>query len=189
MGRVFLYLIYIPTSRYYFWGVNSHLIAKWSFFLYWTLVRILVVSLSNFWHIYSGVYQWYYAQYHCLFTTSFGAIGRGLASWGHRIEGRWGSLGIPQGDVPKSLTRHIQQIFSHKIKEMVSLKYLHLNIWRDIDLLCSTSKFLTNILIESGWMSAIWWPCSIQAGRAKLMFAKLCACRLFWHQASAKLQC
>ena len=26
--KVFLYLIYIPTSRYYFWGVNSHPIAK-----------------------------------------------------------------------------------------------------------------------------------------------------------------
>ena len=28
--RVFLYLIYIPTSRYYFWGVNSHSISKWT---------------------------------------------------------------------------------------------------------------------------------------------------------------
>ena len=28
--KVFIYLIYIPTNRYYFWGVNSHSIAKWT---------------------------------------------------------------------------------------------------------------------------------------------------------------
>ena len=28
--EVYLYLTYIPTSRYYFWGVNSHSIAKWT---------------------------------------------------------------------------------------------------------------------------------------------------------------
>ena len=61
-----------------------------------------------------------------------GAIGRALASWGTRIEGRWGSVGIPQGDVHKSLTRHQQQIFSYRMEEVVSLKYHHLNIRPDI---------------------------------------------------------
>ena len=30
VSMVIRYLIYIPTSRYYFWGVNSHSIAKWT---------------------------------------------------------------------------------------------------------------------------------------------------------------
>ena len=116
-------------------------------------------------------------------------IGRGLASWGPRIEGRWGSLGIPQGDVHKSLTRHKQQIFTFRIEEVVSLKSLHLNVGPDIYLVCSTNSFFTNIVIESSWMGAIWRPCSIQRGGAKLLRARLCACWLFWYPAFTKLQC
>ena len=57
------------------------------------------------------------------------------------------------------------------------------------DLVCPASNFLTNIKIELSWMGAIWRPCSIQAVRANLLFARLCACRLFWHPALTKLQC
>ena len=28
--RVYLYLVHIPTRRYYFWGLNSQSIAKWT---------------------------------------------------------------------------------------------------------------------------------------------------------------
>ena len=66
---------------------------------------------------------------------------------------------------------------------MVSIKSLPLNIGPDIDLVCPTSSFFINIVIDSSWMGAIWRPCSIQAGRAKLLLATLCACRLFWHPA------
>ena len=152
-------------------------------FLYQPLVRILVVSLWDCCHICSCIYSRYYAQYHCLFTTSFGAIGRGLASCGSCIEGSWGSVGIPQGDAHKSLTRHKQLIFSYRIEEVISLKYLHLNIGPDIDPVCPNSNSLSNIVIESSWMGAIWRPCSIQWGRAKLLFARLCAPALFWHPA------
>ena len=62
---------------------------------------------------------------------------------------------------------------------MVSLKSFHLKIGPDIDLVCPTSNFLSNLMIESSWMGAIWGPCSIQAGRAKPLFARLCACRQF----------
>ena len=99
------------------------------------------------------------------------------------------SLGIPQGDVHKILIYHKQQIFSYRIEEPVSLKSLPLNIGPDIDLVCPTSSFFINIVIDSSWMGAIWRPCSIQAGRAKLLLATLCACRLFWHPALTKLQC
>ena len=101
----------------------------------------------------------------------------------------WGNLGIRKGDVPKSLTRHKQQIFTFRIEEVASLKYLHHNIGPDIDLVCPTSNFLTNIVIESSWMGAIWRPCSIQSDRAKLLFARRCACWLFWHPALTELQC
>ena len=151
------------------------------------LTRILVVSLADCWHICSCIYHRYYPQFHCLFTTSFGAVGGGLASWRPRIEGRWGSVGIPQGDVHKSLTRHKQQIFSYRIQEVVSLKSLHLSIGPDIDPVCPTSNSFDNIVIESSWMGAIWRPWSIQAGKAELLFARLYACRLFWHPALTKL--
>ena len=146
------------------------------------------VSLSDCCHICSCVYLKHHAQYHCLFTTSFGAIGRGWASVRPHIEGRWGSLGIPQGDVHKSLTRHKQQIFSYRIEEVVSLQSINFNIGPDIDPVCPTSNSLNNIVIELSWMGANWRPCSIQACRAKLLFARLCACRLFWHPALTKLQ-
>ena len=57
VSRVYFYLIYIPTSRYYFWGVYSHSIAKliakvqkqlfWAFFF---IRRCLVFWLSH-WQI------------------------------------------------------------------------------------------------------------------------------------------
>ena len=62
---------------------------------------------------------------------------------------------------------------------MVSLKSLHLNIGPDIDSVCLTSNSLNNIVIESSWMGAIWRPCSIQSGRAKLLGARLYACWIF----------
>ena len=75
-------------------------------------------------------------------------VSRGLASWGPRIQWRWGSLGMPQGDAHKSLIRQKQQIFSYKIEEVVSLKCHHINIGPDIDLMCPTSGFFPNIVIE-----------------------------------------
>ena len=72
---------------------------------------------------------------------------------------------------------------------MVSLKSLHHNIGPDIDPVCPTSNCLNDIVIESSWMGAIRRPCSIQAGRAKMLFAILCACGLFWHSALTKLWC
>ena len=145
--------------------------------------------MIDYCQICSRVYERYYAQYHCLFTSSFGAIGRGLSSWEPRIEGRWGSVGMPQGDVHKSLTRHKQQIFSYRIEEVVSLKSFHLIIGPDIDPVFPTSNSLNNIEIESSWIGAIWQPRSIRACRAKLLFDRLCACRLFGHPALTKLQC
>ena len=94
-----------------------------------------------------------------------------------------GSVGIPQGDAHKSLTHHKQQIFSHRIEGEVSLTYFPLKIGPDIDLVCPTSSFFTNIVIESSWMGAIWRPCRTRRGGAKLLCARLCACRLFWHPA------
>ena len=35
---------------------------------------------------------------HNTVNAYFGAVSRGLASWGPRIEGRGSSLGVPQGD-------------------------------------------------------------------------------------------
>ena len=78
-----------------------------------------------------------------------------LASCGPRINGRWGSVGIPQGDVHESLTLHKQQISSYRIEEVVSLKSLHLNIGPDIEPVCPTSNSLNNIVIESNWIGAI----------------------------------
>ena len=55
--RVFIYLINIPTIRYYVWGVNSHSIGKWTAkvqkWLFWSfffiiIVRILVVLLLSY---------------------------------------------------------------------------------------------------------------------------------------------
>ena len=97
------------------------------------------------------------------------------------------SLGIPQGDVHKILIYHKQQIFSYRIEEAVSLKSLPFKIRPDIVLVYPTSNFLTNILKESSWMGAIWWPCCFQRGRAKLLCARLCACWLFWHPAFTKM--
>ena len=98
----------------------------------------------------------------------------GLAS-----KGMGNSLGIPQGDVHKILIYHKLQIFSYKIEEAVSLKSPPLKIRPDIDLVCPTSSFFTNIVIESSWVGAIWRSCSIRKGGAKLLFARLCVCRLF----------
>ena len=98
-----------------------------------------------------------------------------------------GCLGIPQGDLHKILTRHKQQIFSCRIEKMASVKFLHVNIGPDIDLVCPTGNFFVNTMMTSNWM--IKRTCSIQAGKVKLLFATLCACRLFWHPALTKLQC
>ena len=143
------------------------------------MVRILFVPLSVCCHIHSCVVLRYCAQYHCLFTAYFGAVSGGLASW----KDAGGSVGIPQGDAHKSLTHHKQQIFSHRIEGAVSLKSIPLKIGPDIDLVCPTSSFFTNIVTESSWMGAIRWPCRTRRGGAKLLCAKLCACRLFWHPA------
>ena len=66
---------------------------------------------------------------------------QGINTVGTHIEGRRGSLGIPQGGVHKILTYHKQQIFSDRIEHVVSLKSLPLNIKSDIDLVCPTSSF------------------------------------------------
>ena len=58
-------------------------------FLNQTMVRILVAPLSVCCHIHPCVVLRYCEQYHRLFTAYFGAVSRGLASWGPRIEGRW----------------------------------------------------------------------------------------------------
>ena len=58
------------------------------------------------------------------------------------------SLGIPQGDVHKILIKHKQQIFSYRKEEAVSLKYLPLKIGPDVDMVCSSSSFLINIVVE-----------------------------------------
>ena len=97
------------------------------------------------------------------------------------------SFGIPQGDVHKILIYHKQQIFSYRIKEAVNLKSLPLKIGPDIDLVCPTSSFFTNIVIDSSWMDAIRRPCSTRRGGAKLLFVRLCACRLFWHPVFTKM--
>ena len=96
------------------------------------------------------------------------------------------SLGISQGDVHKILIYHKQHIFSYRIEEAVILKSPSLKIRPDIYLVCPTSSFFTNIVIESSWMDAIKGPRSIQRGGTKLLCAKLCACRLFWHPAFTK---
>ena len=133
------------------------------------MVRILAVPLSVCCHIHSCVVLKYCAQYHCLFTAYFGAFSRGLASWGPRINGTpGGSVGIPQGDAHKSLTHHKQQIFSHRIEGAVSLTSLPLKIGLDIDLVCPTSSFFANIVIESSWMGAIWRPCHWEPGEEEL---------------------
>ena len=93
------------------------------------------------------------------------------------------------GDAHKSLTHHKQQIFLHRIEEAVSLKSLPLKIGPDIDLVCPTSSFFTNTVLESSWMGAIWRPCRTRRGEAKLLCATLCACRLFWHPAFTKTHC
>ena len=85
------------------------------------------------------------------------------------------SLGIPQGSVHKILIYHKQQIFSYRIKEAVSLNSLPHEIGSDIDLVCPTSSFFTNIVIESSWMGAIRRPCSsIRRGGVKLLCQALC---------------
>ena len=87
---------------------------------------------------------------------------------------------MPQGDVHKTLSRYKQPIFSYIIEEVVSLKSLHPKIGMDIDLVCPTTSFFTNIVTKSNWMRAITRPCGIERGRANLLCARLCACRLFW---------
>ena len=54
------------------------------------------------------------------------------------------SIGIPQGDVHKTLIYHHQQIFSYR--KAVSLNYLMIGL--DIDLVCPTNDVLTNIAIS-----------------------------------------
>ena len=88
------------------------------------------------------------------------------------------SLGIPQCDVHKILINHRQQIFSNRIEEAVSLKSFHLKIVLNIYLVCPTSSFFTNIVIESSCMCAIRPPCSILRGRDKMLCDRFCACRL-----------
>ena len=83
---------------------------------------------------------------------------------GCRVVG--GCLGIRQGNLHKILTCPKQRIFSYRIKQMASVKFPHLKIGPDIDLVCPTSSFFSNILMTSNWMRAIRRLCSIQSGRA-----------------------
>ena len=76
------------------------------------------------------------------------------------------SLGIPQGDVHKIFIYHKQQIFSHRREGAVGLKSLPLNIGPDIDLVCPTSSFFTNIVIEASWMGPFDDP--VESGEAEL---------------------
>ena len=87
---------------------------------------------------------------------------------------------MPQGDVLKTVSRYKQPIFSYRIEEVVSLKSLYPKIGLDTDLVCPTCSFVTNIVTKSNWMRAITRPCGIQRGRANVLHARLCACRLFW---------
>ena len=153
------------------------------------LAKIIVVLWSDNCHICLCVYWKYDAHYHCLLSTWFSAIGRGIAPWGPHIEGRRGCFGIPQGDEHTNFTHHKQHIFSYRIERVIILKSLLLNIGPNIDLVCLTSSFFTDIVTELSWIGAIWWPCSIQLGSAKLLFVMLCACRPFWHPSFTKLQC
>ena len=41
-------------------------------------------------------------------------------------------------------------------------------------MVCPTSSFFTNIVIESSWMGAIWRPSGIRRGWSKLLCARLC---------------
>ena len=86
------------------------------------------------------------------------------------------------------LIYHKQHIISYRIKEAVKLKSLPLKIGPDIDLVCPSISLLTNIVIESGCMGVIRWPCSIWRGGAKLLCARLCSFRLFWHPACTKIR-
>ena len=88
----------------------------------------------------------------------------------------------------KSLTVVNNIFFSYKMEKMGSVKFLLLKIGPDIDLVCPTSSFFTNIVMTSNWISAIRRPCSIQSGRAKLLSARICACRLFRHPALTKIK-
>ena len=112
---------------------------------------------------------------------------RSIMGTSHRDVG--GCLGIPQGDSYKILTRHKEQIFTYRIGKMANVKFPHLKIGPDIDLVCPTSSIFTNIVMTSKWMSAIRRPCSIQSGRAKPLSTRLCACRLFRHPALTKINC
>ena len=114
-----------------------------------------------------------------------GQQGCSVVGASHRRTGR--VVGLPQGDIHKILIYHKQQIVSYRIEEAVSLNYLPLKIGPDIDLVCPTNNFFTNIVIEPSRMGAIWRPCSIRGGRGKLLFAKLCTCPIFWHSALTKL--
>ena len=96
------------------------------------------------------------------------------------------SLGIPQGDVHKILIYHKQQIFSYRTKGAVRLKSLLIKIGPNIDLVCPTSSFFTNIVIESSWMGAIRRPCSIRRGGPKLLCARLSVVDSFGIQLSSK---
>ena len=64
------------------------------------------------------------------------------------------------------------RFFSYRIEKVVSPKFLHPKIGLDIDLVCPTSSFFTNIVTKSNWMRAIAWPCGIQRSRASLLCAK-----------------
>ena len=72
-------------------------------------------------------------------------------------------------------------------KKAVSLKSTPLQIGLDIDLVIPTSSFFTNIMKGSSWMGTIWRPCSTRRGGAKQLFARLYACRLFWHPAFTEI--
>ena len=87
----------------------------------------------------------------------------------------------------KSLPVVINIFFHTKWKKMSSVKFLHLKIGPDIDLVCPTSSFFTNIVMTSNWMRAIRRPCIIQSRRSKLLSARICVCRLFRHQALTKI--
>ena len=98
-----------------------------------------------------------------------------------------GCLGIPQGDLHEILTRHKQDNFSYRIGKMANVKFPDLKIGPDIDLVYPNSSIFTNIVMTSNWMRAVSWSCSIQSGRAKLLSARFCACRLFKHPALFKI--
>ena len=154
-----------------FRGVNSHSIAKWTakvqkqwfwsfcfirrwlelLFSLYCQIAAICVCLSDI--LYTIIYLvWCDRQWISIVGTSHrGMLGEVLVH--HKV--------MYTNALPVTNNRSV-----HIIEEVFSLKSLHLNIGPDIDPVCPTSNFLTNVVIDSIWMGAILGPCSIQAGRA-----------------------